>query len=43
MNIDAEIERVKMAMEKTKSEQLKRDYRKYLVKLVKKRCEINVK
>lgn len=43
MNIDAEIERVQTAMEKTKSTQLKRDYRKYLAKLVKKRCEINGK
>ena len=34
-NITAEIERVKTAMEKTKSLQLKRDYGKYLQKLYK--------
>jgi hypothetical protein len=44
-NITAEIERVKTAMEKTKSLQLKRDYGKYLHKLYKKqkRSEMNGK
>ena len=42
-NITAEIERVKAAMEKTKSVQLKRDYGKYLHRLYKqkKRSEMN--
>ena len=34
-DIKAEIERVKAAMKKTKSEHLKRDYAKYLLKLEK--------
>lgn len=36
MDIKAEIERVKTAMEKTTSPYLKRDYQKYLLKLEKK-------
>ena len=45
MDIKAEIERVKTAMEKTKSLQLKKDYGKYLHRLYKKqkRSEMNGK
>lgn len=42
MNTQSEIERVKTAMEKTKSPHLKRDYEKYLKKLLK-RSEMNGK
>ena len=41
-NIKAEIERVKTAIAKTKSPYLKRDYEKYLKKLLK-RSEMNGK
>lgn len=40
MNTQAEIERVKTAIAKTKSTHLKRDYDKYLKKLLK-RSEMN--
>lgn len=40
MNTQAEIERVKTAIAKTKSPHLKRDYEKYLKKLLK-RSEMN--
>ena len=42
MNTQTEIERVKAAIEKTKSQHLKRDYEKYLKKLLK-RSEMNGK
>lgn len=38
--IQAEIERIKTAIEKTKSPHLKRDYEKYLKKLLK-RSDVN--
>lgn len=42
MNTQAEIERVKATIAKTKSSHLKRDYEKHLKKLLK-RSEMNVK
>lgn len=42
INTQAEIERVKTAIAKTKSQHLKRDYEKYLKKLLK-RSEMNAK